>query len=183
MNSNVLFDQIKDIRSKVSIPLVIMGYFNPILQFGVEAFCKKCSEVGIDGLIIPDLPIKYFEQNYKSIFRDYGLHNMFLIAPQTPEKRIRHIDKISNGFIYMVSSSSVTGSKNTFDSNQLAYFNKIKKMNLSSKKIIGFGVGNKETFNKAVQYSKGAIIGSAFIKHLKLKGINSIDEFIKSIRK
>ena len=109
MNSNVLFDQIKDIRSKVSIPLIIMGYFNPILQFGVEAFCKKCSEVGIDGLIIPDLPIKYFEQNYKSIFRDYDLYNMFLIAPQTPEERIRHIDKISNGFIYMVSSSSVTG--------------------------------------------------------------------------
>ena len=108
MNSNVLFDQLKDIRSKVSIPLIIMGYFNPILQFGVEAFCKKCSEVGIDGLIIPDLPIKYFEQNYKSIFRDYDLHNMFLIAPQTPEERIRHIDKISNGFIYMVSSSSIT---------------------------------------------------------------------------
>ena len=183
MNSNVLFEQIKDIRSKVSIPLVIMGYFNPILQFGVEAFCKKCNEVGIDGLIIPDLPINYFEQNYKSIFRDYDLHNMFLIAPQTPEERIRHIDKISNGFIYMVSSSSVTASKNTYDNNQLTYFDKIKEMNLSSKKIIGFGVGNKETFNTAIQYSKGAIIGSAFIKHLKLKGVNSIDEFIKSIRK
>ena len=183
MNSNVLFDQLKDIRSKVSIPLIVMGYFNPILQYGVEAFCKKCSEAGIDGLIIPDLPINYFELKYKSIFKDYGLYNMFLIAPQTPEERIRHIDEISNGFIYMVSSSNVTGSKNTFDSDQLAYFKKIKEMNLSSKRIIGFGVGNKETYNTAVQYSKGAIIGSAFIKHLKLKGVNSINEFIKSIRK
>ena len=183
MNSKVLFDQLKNIRSKVSIPLIIMGYFNPILQYGVKSFCEKCSEIGIDGLIIPDLPINYFETNYKSIFKDNGLHNMFLIAPQTSQERIRYIDKISNGFIYMVSSSSVTGSKNSFDSNQLAYFSDIKEMNLSSKRIIGFGVGNKETFNTAVQYSKGAIIGSAFIKHLKLKGINSIDEFIKSIRK
>ena len=183
MNSKVLFDQLKNIRSKVSIPLIIMGYFNPILQYGVKSFCEKCSEIGIDGLIIPDLPINYFETNYKSIFKDNGLHNMFLIAPQTSQERIRYIDKISNGFIYMVSSSSVTGSKNSFDSNQLAYFSDIKEMNLSSKRIIGFGVGNKETFKTAVQYSKGAIIGSAFIKHLKLKGINSIDEFIKSIRK
>ncbi len=107
---------------------------------------------------------------------------MFLIAPQTSQERIRYIDKISNGFIYMVSSSSVTGSKNSFDSNQLAYFSDIKKMNLSSKRIIGFGVGNKETYDIAVKYSKGAIIGSAFIKNLKLKGTNSIKEFIKSIR-
>lgn len=182
MNSKVLFNQLKNIRSKVSIPLIIMGYFNPILQYGVKAFCKKCSEVGIDGLIIPDLPINYFEKNYKSIFKDNGLYNMFLIAPQTSQERIRYIDKISNGFIYMVSSSSVTGSKNSFDSDQLAYFNNIKEMNLSSKRIIGFGVGNKETYDIAVKYSKGAIIGSAFIKNLKLKGTNSIKEFIKSIR-
>ena len=147
MNSKVLFDQLKNIRSKVSIPLIIMGYFNPILQYGVkDLFAKKCSEIGIDGLIIPDLPINYFETNYKSIFKDNGLHNMFLIAPQTSQERIRYIDKISNGFIYMVSSSSVTGSKNSFDSNQLAYFSDIKEMNLSSKRIIGFGVGNKETY-------------------------------------
>jgi tryptophan synthase alpha chain len=120
MNSKVLFDQLKNIRSKVSIPLIIMGYFNPILQYGVKSFCEKCSEIGIDGLIIPDLPINYFETNYKSIFKDNGLHNMFLIAPQTSQERIRYIDKISNGFIYMVSSSSVTGSKNSFDSNKLA---------------------------------------------------------------
>jgi tryptophan synthase alpha chain len=182
MNSKVLFDQLKNIRSKVSIPLIIMGYFNPILQYGVKSFCEKCSEIGIDGLIIPDLPINYFETNYKSIFKDNGLHNMFLIAPQTSQERIRYIDKISNGFIYMVSSSSVTGSKNSFDSNQLAYFSDIKDMNLSSKRIIGFGVGNKETYDIAVKYSKGAIIGSAFIKNLKLKGTNSIKEFIKSIR-
>ena len=182
MNSNLLFDQLKNIRSKVSIPLIIMGYFNPILQYGVKDFCKKCSEIGIDGLIIPDLPIDYYETNYKSIFKDYGLYNLFLIAPQTPEERIRHIDKISDGFIYMVSSSSVTGSKDSFDSDQLAYFKKIEKMNLSTKRIIGFGVGSKNTYETAAQYSKGAIIGSSFIKNLKSKGLSSINGFIKSIR-
>tara|TARA_B100001105_G_scaffold95952_1_gene76315 strand:- start:187 stop:951 length:765 start_codon:yes stop_codon:yes gene_type:complete len=182
MNSNLLFDQLKNIRSKVSIPLIIMGYFNPILQYGVKDFCKKCSEIGIDGLIIPDLPIDYYETNYKSIFKDYGLYNLFLIAPQTPEERIRHIDKISDGFIYMVSSSSVTGSKDSFDSDQLTYFKKIEKMNLSTKRIIGFGIGSKNTYETATQYSKGAIIGSSFIKNLKSKGLSSINGFIKSIR-
>ena len=133
----------------------------------MEDFCKKCSEIDIDGLIIPDLPIDYYETNYKSIFKDYGLYNLFLIAPQTPEERIRHIDKISDGFIYMVSSSSVTGSKDSFDSDQLTYFKKIEKMNLSTKRIIGFGIGSKNTYETATQYSKGAIIGSSFIKNLQ----------------
>ena len=182
MNTDILFNQLKDIRDKVSIPLIIMGYFNPILQYGVEKFCKKCNEIGIDGLIIPDLPIDYYLENYKSIFEQNKLYNMFLIAPQTSDERIRKIDSISKGFIYMVSSSSITGSKNSFSSEQINYFERIEKMNLNTPRIIGFGVGNKETFNATVNYSKGAIIGSAFIKNLNENGIDSIDSFIKSIR-
>ena len=182
MNTNILFDQLKGIRDEVSIPLIIMGYFNPMLQYGVEAFCKKCNEIGIDGLIIPDLPIDYYEENYKALFEENKLYNMFLIAPQTSDKRIRKIDSISNGFIYMVSSSSITGSKHSFSSEQINYFERIEKMNLDTPRIIGFGVGNKETFNATVNYSKGAIIGSAFIKNLNENGIDSIDSFIKSIR-
>ena len=182
MNTDILFNQLKDIRDRVSIPLIIMGYFNPILQYGVEKFCKKCNEIGIDGLIIPDLPIDYYLENYKSIFEQNKLYNMFLIAPQTSDERIRKIDSISKGFIYMVSSSSITGSKNSFSSEQINYFERIEKMNLNTPRIIGFGVGNKETFNATVNYSKGAIIGSAFIKNLDEKGIDSIDSFIKSIR-
>ena len=182
MTTEMLFNQLKDIRDKVSIPLIIMGYFNPILQYGVEEFCKKCNEVGIDGLIIPDLPIDYYLENYKSIFEQNKLYNMFLIAPQTSDERIRKIDSISKGFIYMVSSSSITGSKNSFSSEQINYFERIEKMDLNTPRIIGFGVGNKETFNATVDYSKGAIIGSAFIKNLHENGIDSIDSFIKSIR-
>ena len=182
MTTEILFNQLKDIRDKVSIPLIIMGYFNPILQYGVEEFCKKCNEVGIDGLIIPDLPIDYYVENYKSIFEHNMLYNMFLIAPQTSDERIRKIDSISKGFIYMVSSSSITGSKNSFSSEQINYFERIEKMDLNTPRIIGFGVGNKETFNATVDYSKGAIIGSAFIKNLHENGIDSIDSFIKSIR-
>ena len=182
MTTEMLFNQLKDIRDKVSIPLIIMGYFNPILQYGVEKFCKKCNEIGIDGLIIPDLPIDYYLENYKSIFEQNKLYNMFLIAPQTSDERIRKIDSISKGFIYMVSSSSITGSKNSFSSEQINYFERIEKMNLNTPRIIGFGVGNKETFNTTVNYSKGAIIGSAFIKNLNENGIDSIDSFIKSIR-
>ena len=182
MNTNALFDQLKGIRDKVSIPLIIMGYFNPILQYGVEDFCEKCSEIGIDGLIIPDLPIDYYEANYKSIFEENHLYNMFLIAPQTSDDRIRKIDSISNGFIYMVSSSSITGSKSSFTPEQISYFERIEKMNLKTPRIIGFGVGNKQTFNTVVKYSKGAIIGSAFIKNLHEHGINSISSYIDSIR-
>jgi tryptophan synthase alpha chain len=182
MSTEILFNQLKDIRDRVSIPLIIMGYFNPILQYGVEKFCKKCNEIGIDGLIIPDLPIDYYLENYKSIFEQNKLYNMFLIAPQTSDERIRKIDSISKGFIYMVSSSSITGSKNSFSSEQINYFERIEKMNLNTPRIIGFGVGNKETFNSTVNYSKGAIIGSAFIKNLHENGIDSIDSFIKSIR-
>lgn len=181
MTSQVLFNQLKSIRDSATIPLVIMGYFNPILQYGVEAFCKSCQEVGIDGLIIPDLPVDVYDTHYKSTFKKYGLINIFLITPQTSADRIRYIDSISEGFIYMVSSSSTTGGQVGFQKEQTDYFERVAKMNLKSPLIVGFGISNHDTFTQATQHTKGAIIGSAFIKHLSVKGIKNIDTFVKNI--
>ena len=182
MNSIKLFDQLKEIRKKTDIPLIIMGYFNPLLQFGVEEFCKKCNTVGIDGLIIPDLPVEIFEKDYKHIFDENNLLNMFLITPQTSNERIRFIDKVSKGFIYMVSSFSITGAVNSFDENQKKYFKRINSMDLKSELLIGFGISNNKTFLDAIKNSRGAIIGSAFIKFIKNNGKENIAEFINSIR-
>ena len=181
MTSEKLFDQLKDIRKTVTIPLIIMGYFNPMLQYGVEAFCKKCAEIGIDGLIIPDLPVDVYHQEYKDIFAKYNLINVLLITPQTSNERIQYIDSVSNGFIYMVSSASVTGSQSGFGDEQTGYFKRIAEMKLNNPQIIGFGISNNETFSQATQYSKGAIIGSAFIKHLTNYGVDKIDSFVKQI--
>lgn len=182
MSSEKLFEQLKEVRKTVQIPLVIMGYFNPILQYGVEEFCKKCQEIGIDGLIIPDLPVDVYHREYQEIFEKYNLINIFLITPQTSKERIELIDSVSKGFIYMVSSASVTGAKNTFGDQQRDYFKKVGGMNLNAPQIVGFGISNKDTFESATQYTKGAIIGSAFIKMLSEKGIDGIDDFVKSIR-
>lgn len=182
MTSELLFEQLKDIRKTVRIPLIIMGYFNPILQYGVENFCKKCHAIGIDGLIIPDLPVDVYESYYKSIFETYGLINVFLITPQTTDERIRYIDSVSNGFIYMVSSASVTGSSSGFGDVQMDYFKRISQMKLSQPQIIGFGISNQETFAQATQYAQGAIIGSAFIKYITDNGIEDLKPFITSIR-
>ena len=183
MTSEVLFGQLKDIRETVKIPLIIMGYFNPILQFGVEEFCKKCSEIGIDGLIIPDLPVNVYNDQYKATFEKYGLVNVFLITPQTSDERIRFIDSISNGFIYMVSSASVTGSQSGFGEEQTNYFERIDKMNLNNPQIIGFGISDNTSFTQATEYAKGAIIGSAFIKHVTSFGVNDVDKFVSKILK
>jgi len=183
MTTDVLFNQLKDIRKSVNIPLIIMGYFNPMLQYGVEAFCKKCQEIGIDGLIIPDLPVDVYHEEYQAIFEKYGLINVFLITPQTSDERIRYIDSISNGFIYMVSSASVTGSQSGFGDEQTSYFKRIGDMNLNNLQIIGFGISNNETFKQATQHAKGAIIGSAFIKYLTNDGVDEIDSFTNSILK
>lgn len=182
MTTNILFEQIKDIRKTVNIPLIIMGYFNPMMQYGVEKFCAKCQEIGIDGLIIPDLPVDVYHENHQAIFEKYGLINVFLITPQTSNERIKFIDSISNGFIYMVSSASTTGAKSTFGDTQNNYFEKIEKMNLKAPQIVGFGISNAETFTQATKTTKGAIIGSAFIKHLTNEGVRTIGEFVKSIR-
>ncbi|WP_400074049.1 tryptophan synthase subunit alpha [Zobellia russellii] len=182
MTTEILFDQLKDIRESVSIPLIIMGYFNPMLQYGVEAFCKKCQEIGIDGLIIPDLPVDVYHDEYKATFEKYGLINVFLITPQTSDERIRFIDSVSNGFIYMVSSASVTGAQSGFGDEQQAYFQRIADMKLNNPQIVGFGISNSETFEQATKSSKGAIIGSAFIKHLNGHGVDGISTFTKTIR-
>jgi tryptophan synthase alpha chain len=182
MTTQVLFDQLKDIRKTVSIPLIIMGYFNPMLQYGIENFCKKCAEIGIDGLIIPDLPVDVYADEYKTTFENYGLKNIFLITPQTSNERIHFIDSVSDGFIYMVSSASVTGSQSGFGSIQENYFKRISEMDLKNPQVIGFGISNKSTFDQATQFAKGAIIGSAFITNLKKHGVESIGEFVKEIR-
>jgi tryptophan synthase alpha chain len=182
MTTKLLFEQLVNIRESVKIPLIIMGYFNPMLQYGVEAFCKKCHEIGIDGLIMPDLPVDIYDEQYKEIFEKYGLINVFLITPQTSESRIRYIDSVSDGFIYMVSSASVTGgSSSEFGAAQQNYFERIANMNLNNPQIVGFGISNKSTFEQATKFAKGAIIGSAFIKNLTENGIANIDSFIKNI--
>ena len=181
MTTQVLFEQLKDIRKTVSIPLIIMGYFNPMLQYGIENFCQKCAEIGIDGLIIPDLPVDVYADEYKATFEKYGLKNIFLITPQTSIERINFIDSVSDGFIYMVSSASVTGSQTGFGDIQEKYFKRISDMNLRNPQVIGFGISNKETFNQATQNAKGAIIGSAFINHLTENGTGKISDFVKEI--
>ena len=182
MTTNLLFDQLKDLRKISDIPVVIMGYFNPILQYGIEKFCSNCKDVGIDGLIIPDLPADIFKKNYKIIFEKYKLNMMFLITPQTSNERINLIDDLSKGFIYMVSSYSVTGAKDSFDKYQIEYFKRIKKSNLSNPLLIGFGISNKKTFQAACQNSNGAIIGSAYIKYIENHGVSKTEDFIKLIK-
>lgn len=181
MTTDLLFEQLKTIRESVQIPLIIMGYFNPMMQFGVENFCQKCQEVGIDGLIIPDLPLEIYESDYKELFETYDLKNIFLITPQTSDERILKIDAISNSFIYMVSSSSVTGSQSGFTEIQENYFERIASMNLKNSQIIGFGISDKTTFLQATNYQKGAIIGSGFINYIKNNPVDTIENFIKNL--
>lgn len=182
MTTSLLFEQLKEIRKTVQIPLIIMGYFNPMMQFGMEQFCQKCAEVGIDGLIIPDLPLYVYENEYKETFEKYGLKNVFLITPQTSNERITQIDAISDSFIYMVSSAAVTGSQSGFGNEQMDYFKRISDFKLKNPQIVGFGIKDKETFNQATQHQKGAIIGSAFISFLKKNSISEISKFIAKIK-
>ena len=182
MTTEKLFSQLEGIRKHIEIPLVLMGYFNPMMQYGIEKFCSRCETIGIDGIIIPDLPVDVYHENYKALFDKHGLYNMFLITPQTSEARIKYIDKVSNGFIYMVSSASVTGAKSTFGNTQTEYFKRIATLKLKTPTVIGFGISNQETYKIACDQSRGAIIGSAFIEFLKKEGEEKIGSFIKSIR-
>lgn len=178
MSLKKLFSQLEDMRKEISIPVILMGYLNPMMQYGMEAFCKKCREVGVDGIIVPDLPMQQYLDEYKEMFDRYGLRNTFLISPQTSEKRIREIDEFSDGFIYMVSSHSITGAKAGITDAQVDYFQSVKKMGLKSPRLIGFGISDRDSFMKASAYSNGAIIGSAFIK--VLQQANNLTEDIKT---
>jgi tryptophan synthase alpha chain len=183
MSLKKLFEQLQDMRQTVSLPVILMGYLNPIIQYGMETFCKKCQEIGVDGLILPDLPMQQYLDEFKEIFDKYDLRNTFLISPQTSEKRIREIDTHSNGFIYMVSAHSITGARTGISEEQIAYFQRVEAMNLKNPRLIGFGISDSETFTTASKYGNGAIIGSAFIKKIKesqdLK--SDIETYIRSV--
>jgi tryptophan synthase alpha chain len=181
MTTEVLFQQLEIIRERVQIPLIIMGYFNPMMQYGVGNFCQKCQEVGIDGIIIPDLPLEIYESEYKELFEKYDLKNIFLITPQTSDERILKIDTFSDSFIYMVSSSSVTGKQTGFSEIQEHYFERIASMNLKNPQIIGFGISDKTTFQQATKHQKGAIIGSSFINFIKNNSLDNTSNYIKKL--
>lgn len=172
MTIHKLFDQLKTIRATssgirgIDLPLILMGYLNPLMQFGIKKFCQMAKEVGIDGIILPDLPIYEFENEYKKYFKAYDLDFIFLITPETSEERIRQIDTLSTGFIYAVSSSSTTGNNKEL-SGQQDYFLRLKNMNLKNPVLVGFGIKDKQTFQAACKHSNGAIIGSAYIKALE----------------
>jgi tryptophan synthase alpha chain len=184
MNLKLLFSQLYNIRNDVKIPIVLMGYLNPVLQFGVENFCIKSMETGIDGIILPDLPPLYYLNEYKPVFEKHSLYNILLISPQSSSERISEIDKISRGFVYMVSSSSVTGISGNFTNDQLLYFKRVNEMNLNNPRLIGFGISNHETFLNSGKYANGGIIGSAFVNVLGKEGdiIKNINQFVKEIK-
>jgi len=184
MNMILLFSQLQNVRKNIDIPLIIMSYCNPLLSFGMENFCRTCMETGIDGAIIPDLPPDIYIREYKAIFSQYGLRNIMMVSPQTDDKRIRKIDRLSTGFIYMVSSSSTTGIRKGFTGEQTEYFKRVKEMKLNNPLLIGFGISDHQSYKTACTYASGAIVGSGFIRMLdrwKTRG-SSIRDFIKGLR-
>src|ERR1700744_4832402 len=183
MTLNLLFEQLSDLRNRVNIPILLMGYINPIVQYGVERFCKKAAEVGVDGVIVPDLPMYEYETMYSGFFKDNGLSNIFLVTPQTSEERIRKIDELSNSFIYLLSSSSITGGNLQVSVNIEDYYKRIKAMDLKNPAIIGFGISDNKSFSKACEYASGAIVGSAFVKLLGTEGyLEKMPGFVKGIK-
>lgn len=179
MSLNLLFNQLSNIRDSVKIPLLLMGYMNPIIHFGFESFCQKCQETGVDGMIIPDLPFKDYMERFKPIADKYDLRIIMLITPDTSEERIRFIDSHTDGFIYMVSSASTTGAQKEFDNKKQVYFEHINHMGLNNPRMIGFGISNKQTLSSAFQNSSGAIIGSKFVSLLDIEG--NADKAIKKL--
>ena len=183
MTLKLLFEQLKELRNRVSIPVYLMGYFNPLLQYGVENFCKSCQEVGINGTIIPDLPMYDYEDLYQETFEKYGISNVFLVTPQTAESRIHKIDDLSTSFIYLLSSNATTGKKLNIEDQASTYFQRIQDLNLKNPTIIGFGIHNQDTFRRASSYANGAIVGSAFVKLLGEDNyLEKIPAFVKSIK-
>jgi len=183
MTLDVLFDQLKDLRKRVNIPVLLMGYVNPVLQYGVENFCKACAEVGVDGVIVPDLPMYEYEAQYRSVFDKHGLSNIFLVTPQTSDERIRKIDSLSTGFIYLLSSSATTGKNLAVSENTAGYFSRIAAMGLENPTVIGFGISDRHTFVHATDHADGAIVGSAFVKLLGDTDYSSkISPFIQQLK-
>jgi len=183
MNLHLLFDQLADLRKRVSIPILLMGYVNPMVQYGVENFCKKAAEAGIDGIIVPDLPMYEYETLYAGYFKANNLSNIFLVTPQTSEDRIRKIDDLTDSFIYLLSSSSITGGNLQVSVNIEDYYKRVKTMQLKNPAIIGFGISDNKSFTKACEYAAGAIVGSAFVKLLGTENyLEKITGFVKSIR-
>lgn len=186
MSLELLFNQLTDIRQKVDIPLVMMGYLNPILNMGMESFLERCQRTGIDGAIIPDLPPSEFEANYREKFQSFGIHHPLLLTPHTEEGRIKWLAQLSGGFIYLVADSATTGSKTSLENHQLAYFQRMKALNLPIPSLIGFGISNHYTFETACTYARGAIIGSAFINALRHQDSLALDQkvaqFVRGIR-
>ncbi|WP_440120918.1 tryptophan synthase subunit alpha [Tenacibaculum sp. Ill] len=182
MNLDVVFQQLTSIRDSNTTPLVLMGYLNQIIKYGEDKFCQKVKDCGIDTVIIPDLPMVEYENHYQQLFKNYGITNVFLITPHTSDERIRKIDALSDAFIYVVASASITGAKGEVSSAQINYFKRIQAMNLQSKLIVGFGISDHKTFSTACEYANGAIIGSAFIKELEKKGVEGIGDFVKTVK-
>lgn len=174
-----LFSQIENMRSEIHIPVILMGYLNPIMHFGFEAFCQECKRTGVDGVIIPDLPFQDYIDDYKIIADKYDLKMIMFISPETSEERIRLVDEHSSGFIYMVSSAGTTGAKTDFEAGQKDYFKRINDMNLKNPRMIGFGISNQETYKAATANANGAIIGSHFVKILGTEG--SIKDKVKQL--
>jgi tryptophan synthase alpha chain len=185
MSLELLFNQLQEIRRKVDIPLVLMGYLNPVLKMGMETFLEKCHKTGIDGLIIPDLPPREYASSYQEQFQSLGIYHPLLITPHTADERIDWISGLSSGFIYLVADSATTGSRSSLGQHQLTYFERIKKKNLPVPSLIGFGISNQKTFRIACEYAQGAIIGSAFIKAIgqdKRDTLDSkVEQFVKEI--
>ncbi len=180
-----LFEQLKTIKEQVTIPILLMGYINPIWKYGLENFFAKCEECGVSGLILPDIPLDEYVESFKPLYLKYKQSNVFLITPQTSEERIREYDNECNGFIYMVSSASTTGADKVADKDkQIEYYNRVRNLGLKNPTQIGFNIKDSESFNNACKYSNGAIIGSAFIRKLGEEGDlkTKINEFIKGIR-
>jgi tryptophan synthase alpha chain len=184
MTLKLIFEQLKEIREYAKVPLVLMGYINPILRMGVETFLDNAARIGIDGVIIPDLPPEEYNEKYRELFEKAGIFNNFLITPQTPVDRLKQIDEWSKGFIYMVSTASTTGSRDSFDEKQLEYFKRVDDLKLKTPRLIGFGISNRTTFGQACRFSNGAIIGSAFIEAMGENGslAQKVQLFLETIR-
>lgn len=182
MSLRLLFSQLEGIRSDVQLPLILMGYLNPIMQYGFEAFCKRCMECGIDGVIIPDLPFRDYASTYKAISDRYDLRIIMLITPETSLERVREIDAHTDGFIYMVSSAAITGAQKDFNAAKQAYFQRIEELGLRNPRMVGFGISNRQTYEAACAHASGAIIGSRFVSLLN-EAQGDADQAIQALQR